>query len=244
MGRESTGCFFCQRRKCNLSVHVSQRELSFINNHNNNVAGGWLQGIADTDSIYRELAPLDEGTGLPQPLNLQVFDIDVNAVIQGIHLARHFFARNSTPGGKIVITSSCLGVYSNHSVPLYSTAKHALIGLIRSSAPVYAGMGITINGLLPVLVDTNIWPEHAQHMVDPARLTPKTTVCKAFAMFLANDTMTGQTVELALDQLIFRKQEAYSNENAQWMCDSHELFETAVGPLLPNPVGQNYVKLE
>ncbi|KAI7166360.1 hypothetical protein KC343_g15431 [Hortaea werneckii] len=198
-------------------------------------------GIADTDSIYQSLAPVDAATGLPPPLNLTILDVDLGAVIQGVHLARHFFAQNPKPGGKIAITASCLGVYASHSVPLYSSAKHALVGLVRSSAPVFAGMNITINALLPVLVETNIWPEHAKHLVDDAQLTPMRTVCKAFDRFLDSE-MTGQTVELALDQLIFRQQQDYTNENARWMCEFHELFETAAAPLLPKPPGHNFVR--
>ncbi|GAB1739008.1 hypothetical protein NU219Hw_g3773t1 [Hortaea werneckii] len=198
-------------------------------------------GIADTDSIYQNLAPMDKETGMPPPLNLTILDVDFNAVVQGIHLARHFFAQNLTPGGKIVITASCLGVYASHSVPLYSAAKHALVGLVRSSAPVFAGMDITINALLPVLVETNIWPEHAKHLVDDSQLTPMSTVCKAFDRFLDSE-MTGQTVELALDQLIFRQQQDYTNDNARWMYEFHELFETAAAPLLPKPPGHNFVR--
>jgi len=198
-------------------------------------------GIADTDSIYQSLAPVDAETGLPPPLNLTILDVDLAAVIQGIHLARHFFTQNPKPGGKIAITASCLGVYASHSVPLYSSAKHALVGLVRSSAPVFAGMNITINALLPVLVETNIWPEHAKHLVDDTQLTPTSTVCKAFDQFLDSE-MTGQTMELALDQLIFRQQQDYTNDNARWMCEFHELFETAAAPLLPKPPGYNFVR--
>ena len=104
-------------------------------------------------------------------------------------------------------------------------------------------MNITINALLPVLVDSKIWPDFAQSMIDPKQLTPQSTVCKAVEKFLSDGTMTGQTVELALEQLVFREEQKYTNDNARWMCENHELFETAAAPLLPNPPGKNYVKL-
>ncbi|KAI7090807.1 hypothetical protein KC356_g1136 [Hortaea werneckii] len=139
-------------------------------------------GIADTDSIYQSLAPMDAETGLPSPLNLTILDVDLGAVIQGIHLARHFF----TPE---------------------SEARR----------------------------------QNSDYSQLSRRLTPMSTVCKAFDQFLDSE-MTGQTVELALDQLIFRQQQDYTNDNARWMCEFHELFETAAAPLLPKPPGHNFVR--
>lgn len=202
-------------------------------------------GIGDRDSVYKELFGLDESTGLPKPLNLQTLDVNVSAIIQGVHLARHFFlSKNSQLGGKIVITSSCLGVYSNPALPLYTASKHALVGFVRSTAPVFAGSRITINALLPVMIETNLMPEPVRPLWDSKQLTPMSTALKAFDTFLGDDSMTGQTVELALDQLVFNKQQGYATANSKWMCEEHKLWETACEPLMPRPPGDNIVSLE
>ncbi|KAK3111683.1 hypothetical protein LTR53_012815 [Teratosphaeriaceae sp. CCFEE 6253] len=202
-------------------------------------------GIADQDSIYKELFGIDDSTGLPRPVNLRTFDVNLNAVVQGIQLARHFFLKNSTPGGKIAVTSSCLGVYPNHCLPLYTATKHALVGLVRATAPVFAGMGITINAILPVMIETNLMPEALRVRWDSAQLTPMDTALKAIDKILGDSQLTGQTIELSLDQLVFSKQQAYSTANARWMCeDNHELWELACEPLLPKAPGKNHVQVQ
>ncbi|KAK4903470.1 hypothetical protein LTR27_000401 [Elasticomyces elasticus] len=200
-------------------------------------------GIADSDSVYKELMGLDENTGLPPPVNLKTLQVNLDAVIQGVHLARHFMLKNSTPGGKIIVTSSCLGVYANHCLPLYTTSKHALVGFVRSTAPVFASMSITINALLPTLVDTNLMPKEAASQIDRSRLTPMNTALKAVDKIIQDNKLTGQTIELALDELVFSKQQAYSTPNAKWMCEDHEMWEKVCEPLLPKPPGQNFTVL-
>jgi 15-hydroxyprostaglandin dehydrogenase (NAD) len=200
-------------------------------------------GTGDRDSVYKDLNGMDEKTGLPKPLDLKNIEVNLNAIIQGVHLARHFFEKNSKPGGRIVVTASCLGVYPNHCIPLYTTSKHGLVGFVRATAPVFAGMGITINAILPTMIETNLMPKHVRPLWDRNQLTPMSTALKAFDTFLADDEMTGQTVELTLDQLIFSKQQAYSTPNSKWMCEEHELWEKAAEPLLPKPPGQNYTPL-
>ncbi|TKA69027.1 hypothetical protein B0A55_07262 [Friedmanniomyces simplex] len=201
-------------------------------------------GIGDQDSVYKELRGVDGETGLPRPVDLRTFDVNLNAVIQGVHLARHFFLRNSRSGGKIVVTSSCLGVYSNHCLPLYTASKHALVGFVRSTAPVFAGMDITINALLPVMIETNLMPEAIRPLWDENQLTPMSTAVKAIDRILRDEKLTGQTIELSLDQLVFSQQQAYSTLNAKWMCEEHRLWEMACEPLLPKPPGENVAGLQ
>jgi len=125
---------------------------------------------------------------------------------------------------------------------MYVASKHALVGFVRSTAPVYAGMDITINALLPVMIETNLMPEPLRPLWDREQLTPMNTALKAFDTFLADSTMTGQTVELSLDQLIFDKQQEYSTANAKWMCDEHKLWEMGSERLLPHAPGENIKK--
>ncbi|KAK0334615.1 hypothetical protein LTR91_018448 [Friedmanniomyces endolithicus] len=178
-------------------------------------------GIGDGDSVYKDLKGVDEKTGLPKPVDLRTLDVNLNAVIQGVHLARHFLLKNATSGGKIVITSEL-----------------SRLGFVRSTAPVFAEMDITINALLPVLIETNLMPEAVRPLWDRAQLTPLSTALKAIDSIL-DAKITGQTIELSLDQTVFSKQQAFSTPNAKWMCEQHKLWEMACEPLLPKPPGQN-----
>ena len=65
-------------------------------------------GIADTQSVYKEGELDDEG--IPKPLDTRVFDVNLNAVVQGVWLFKHFAKRNLTPGGLIIVTASIVGI--------------------------------------------------------------------------------------------------------------------------------------
>ncbi|KAI5368361.1 Putative short-chain dehydrogenase/reductase SDR, NAD(P)-binding domain superfamily [Septoria linicola] len=196
-------------------------------------------GIGDSDSLYLD-SSIDPQTDLPLPLNLRVFDVNLNAVLQGIHLARHFFSdKNSIKGGRIVVTASMLGLYPNHSIPMYSSTKHALVGLVRSLAPVYAKDAITVNALCPALIETNIMAEHVRPMWDRKQLTPLNTALKAMDMVVADKKLTGKTMELSLENVDLKTQPEYSTENIRWVCEQHTLWETVAEPVLPRKPGQN-----
>jgi 15-hydroxyprostaglandin dehydrogenase (NAD) len=50
------------------------------------------------------------------------------------------------------------------------------------------------------------------------------TVLKAFDTVLSDDAMTGQTVELSLDQLYFRNQPEWANESQRWLGEDSSAF--------------------
>ncbi|PPJ57018.1 hypothetical protein CBER1_00479 [Cercospora berteroae] len=196
-------------------------------------------GIGDSDTLYKDSA-VDQQTGLPAPINLRVFDVNLNAVIQGIHLARHFFSeRNNNTGGRIVVTSSMLGLYPNHSIPLYTASKHALIGLVRSLAPVYIKDRITINALCPAIIETALMPAHMAALWDRQQLTPLNTALKAVDAILADNRLNGNAIELSLDELIFKPKQEYSTSNIKFACEQHLLWEKVAEPNLPRAPGKN-----
>ena len=206
-------------------------------------------GVGDSDSLYKDLS-LDEKTGLPKPLNLATIDINLAAVLQGVHLARHFFAEKNTTTtgrlkGRIVITSSQLGLYANPCTPLYCAAKHALIGLVRSTAPIYLRDGITINAICPTLIRTNLMPSHMTDRFHvPEQTTPMTTAFKAFDAVLASETLTGQTMELALGEVVFKQQAAHETANGRWMVEQQGMWEEVCAGMLPRPPGENAAAVE
>jgi 15-hydroxyprostaglandin dehydrogenase (NAD) len=50
------------------------------------------------------------------------------------------------------------------------------------------------------------------------------TVLKAFDTFIQDDGLTGQTVELSLDQLYFRRQPEWANESQRWLGEESAAF--------------------
>ncbi|KAG0647514.1 Short-chain dehydrogenase reductase ATR7 [Hyphodiscus hymeniophilus] len=89
----------------------------------------------------------------PKP-DLTTIEVDLNGAIYTVYLALHYMRMNSTPGGKITITASSAALYPLDTVPLYAAAKHAIIGLIRSMAPVLESENITLNCFCPGLSES------------------------------------------------------------------------------------------
>jgi len=63
---------------------------------------------------------------------------------------------NSKEKGLIVCTSSDAGIYPFPIAPLYATAKHALVGAVRSFAMPLEKEGIRINALCPNCIGKTI----------------------------------------------------------------------------------------
>jgi len=180
-------------------------------------------GIDDKQSLYQKNEEFDEH-GQPKEINLKTIKVDLDAVVQGIWLFKHYARRNVVPGGKIVITSSAAGLYPMATNPLYTAAKHALVGLTRACGPVFLEEGITVNCICPAFVPTNLCPPHVLQIFPKEHITPMSTVLKAHDTFLADSTMTGQTVELSLDQLYFRKQPEWPNDSQRWLGEESKAF--------------------
>lgn len=58
--------------------------------------------------------------------------------------------------GRIVAIASIVGLKASPNVSPYVTAKHAMVGLVRSIAVETAGSGVTANAVCPGFVDTDL----------------------------------------------------------------------------------------
>jgi 15-hydroxyprostaglandin dehydrogenase (NAD) len=121
--------------------------------------------------------------------------------------------------------------------PQYAAAKHALVGLTRSVGPVLAKENITVNATCPAFIKTNLAPKVILEKFSEEHVTPMSTALKAFDAFLGDDSMTGQTVELSLGDLFFRKQPEWANESQRWLGeDSGPFWDEAYREMLPGGV--------
>jgi len=174
-------------------------------------------GIDDRENVFKHF-PVDEE---PQEPNLKTLDVDLNAVFFGLKLFVHY-ARKSQYNNrvrKMVVTSSMAGIYPFETNPQYAAAKHALIGLVRSTGPKFLRDDkITVNAVLPAFVPTGLAPPGLVDLIEKAgHLTPMSTMMKAYDAFLEDDKLSGETVEVTLDELHFREPVPYPNASQKWL---------------------------
>ncbi|MFD1544584.1 SDR family NAD(P)-dependent oxidoreductase [Nonomuraea guangzhouensis] len=74
---------------------------------------------------------------------------NLDSAVYGIHAALPHLRGH----GSIIVTSSLAGLKEAPD-PFYAASKHALVGLVRSTATLLAGAGVKVNALCPGLVDT------------------------------------------------------------------------------------------
>ncbi|KAH6684933.1 hypothetical protein F5X68DRAFT_21217 [Plectosphaerella plurivora] len=137
----------------------------------------------------------------PQP-NTNCSDTHFKGVMYGTTLATHYMRHNETPGGKIVITGSMIGVHPGPTFPEYSSAKAAVHHWARTMAPLLKQKdNITINVVMPGAVDTPAMPNFSDAFA-PEFLTLMPVLIAAYDMFFddkANER-TGELIEVAHDK--------------------------------------------
>lgn len=101
--------------------------------------------------------------------------------------------------------------------PLYTAAKYGLVGLTRAAGPVLAQEGITINCICPAFIMTNLCPPHMRDLFPKDHITPMSTALKAFDLFIDDNDMTGQSVELSLENMYFRHSPDPASESQGWL---------------------------
>ena len=81
-------------------------------------------------------------------------DWNLNHVFWGMRRSlNHMIPRTS---GRIIVTSSVEGKLGKPGIPGYVTTKHAVNGLVKSAAHEVGTLGITVNAILPGIIETDI----------------------------------------------------------------------------------------
>ena len=105
-------------------------------------------------------------------------DWNLNHVFWGMRRAlQHMIPRQS---GRIIVTSSVEGKLGKPGIPGYVTTKHAVNGLVKSAAQEVGTLGITVNAILPGIIETDIVPLDRTRLGDrdgPRGLRPADRRC-------------------------------------------------------------------
>ena len=97
------------------------------------------------------------------------FDRVLAVHVRGAYLVCKHTLPVMTRGGSVVINSSVVGLTADAGITAYATAKHAVVGLMRTVAKEMAPHGIRVNTIHPGPVDNEF-----QHRIETA-LTGRST---------------------------------------------------------------------
>ncbi|KAK4505171.1 hypothetical protein PRZ48_003134 [Zasmidium cellare] len=132
-------------------------------------------GIIESQDFYKK-----QKTSPPPPPDLRSIDVDLKGLVQTCYLAQHYF-RQSThkgEGASLVLTASCGAIYPSHYSPMYTAAKHGVLGFGRSIANKLALEGIRVNVICPGIVETNLTGEGGWAGFPPGLFTPAEMISK------------------------------------------------------------------
>lgn len=100
----------------------------------------------------------------------RIVGVNVDGVVLGLRALLPAMSRRRS--GRIVATASVGGLTPVPFDPLYAMTKHAIVGLVRSLAPVLAAQGIMLAALCPGGVNTPLMPDFVRVLELPL-LTPE-----------------------------------------------------------------------
>ncbi|MEI8153275.1 MAG: SDR family NAD(P)-dependent oxidoreductase [Hyphomicrobiales bacterium] len=123
------------------------------------VDGGVRQAVAARGPIDFLVANAGTAKGAPFPKTTPDMYRDMFAVhvLGMLHPVQAVIGGRTERGfGRIVAIASIAGLKGYANMAPYSTAKHAMVGLVRSIALETAGSGVTVNAVCPGYVDTDL----------------------------------------------------------------------------------------
>ena len=150
-----------------------------------------------------------------------VADICLTSAIWCSYLALHYFRKNGNKCGRLVFTSSQCGLYPGPTIPIYTAAKHGVVGLTRAMGARLTQLKepITVNCICPGLVPTNIMPEAISNATPQEHVTPLTTIVKAVEGFILDDEgkYQGQIAECSGQSIEMRPQNEYKDAATRYI---------------------------
>ena len=139
-------------------------------------------------------------SGFVKP-DLAVLDADLTGVLFTVALALQQFRRQEPAEngfrGKMASVASVCGFYCSPSIPIYTAAKHGVVGFTRSFGKYLPEEQITMNAVCPNVVRTNISAPAFYDMLEKRNLlTPMKALLEAFESMLGTSDVSGEIFEV------------------------------------------------
>lgn len=103
-------------------------------------------------------------------------------------------------GGSIVNVASTAGIHGGAAGAAYVASKHAVVGLTKNTAWMYAKQGIRCNAICPGATMTNISESMPQDRIDRAGMTRAGEFSKLAPAYLNPDDIAGLATYFAADE--------------------------------------------
>ncbi|KAH7142198.1 hypothetical protein EDB81DRAFT_843619 [Dactylonectria macrodidyma] len=162
-----------------------------------------------------------KATGFEKP-NLAVLEVNTNGALYTSALAIQLFRRQKPNKhgfrGKIVIAASGAGFYYLNALPIYTAAKHAIVGFVRSFGKYLPDEKITLNAMCPNIVKTGISTGEFYDKADArGLLVTMESVVQSFENLLGASTISGEAIEILPGDEGWRIKERapFTNERCQ-----------------------------
>lgn len=173
-------------------------------------------GIGEKQNFYASTTDL-----VSQPPELdRNLDINLKSVINTAYLAQHYMRRNKTRANAcLILNASIAGIYPVRFCPIYTAAKHGVVGFARAISDFfYQEDGIRVNTLCPGNVRTNLfkpneWDAFKMEWIEVSQIV------NIVEMMLFDESMQGKVVEAAPKNHYFHKAPEYTNENVRITLD-------------------------
>ncbi|EME47822.1 hypothetical protein DOTSEDRAFT_123745 [Dothistroma septosporum NZE10] len=132
-------------------------------------------GIIESQDFYKT-----QRSDPPPPPDLRSIDVDLKGLILTSYLAQHYFRRSEHKGkgASLVLTASCGSFYPSHYSPMYTAAKHGVVGFGRAIANRFHQDGIRVNSICPGIVETNLTGEGGWAGFPPDLFTPASDISR------------------------------------------------------------------
>lgn len=113
-------------------------------------------------------------------------DVNLSGTANAIRTFAPYLVKRG--GGRIIVTSSTQGMHGMKNGAAYSASKWGIIGLMKSAALEFGSYGITVNALIPGLIDTEL-TRHEERYAQALQAAGKTPTGK-----VAEDEKAAQQV--------------------------------------------------
>ncbi|OJD30394.1 short-chain dehydrogenase reductase sdr protein [Diplodia corticola] len=151
-----------------------------------------------------------DSNGKPVEPDYSVIDINLKSVLNTTALALHYMKKQQPAGGSIVLTASASSFQRFPTVD-YTTAKHGVLGLLRSLAPTLrlspaaSSLPIRINAIAPQWTATGIVPGAAIRAAGAYCMQPADPARSALYLMASGDGAHARNGALVFSQAVPRR---------------------------------------